>query len=450
MTTALAVQSSNLLAKLEGHEAHAEVAALVRQNQELESMLESVKAGRPDIRVLAGQECFIKTDSDGIMQGFRGVVELSYREGKIYTVDAREEDGQWVSGFGKNTGPMDPLGCAWHATGPGTADLAGVMSVNVIRERDDPPEWNADRTKILRLTFHMLAVGRDKAGNWRVERLTLPFVMQDEFLETLAAKSKQRDFSQSIRFGIKRDFLDDNKGKLPKAHKWESLDGTGDDEIGFLCDISQWQVRNLFLTKATRNKNAAKKAQTVAKRLILSSWFGLGRLPVIPRGNDIVARIPVFGYRSPMDQTRLLALSRHVNAGKAIADFRFDDGNVIDVRKAEVSEEQVTQAVQEEAEISEGESAPEEWGNEPSAPEAKPVAAAPEPEAKPEPEIPPVEQQARDAVVQFDGEFGEDSALDFLGGAGVDLTAVLDQGADETSWMKILQALKVEAAKRRG
>jgi len=384
MSTAIALRDTDtLIASLKGHESHHEIAALVQQQN---ALIESLKAGRVDVKALDRGELFVKTEKDGCMQAFRGIAELSHREGKIYTVDAQEDaGGHWMSGWGDNASEIDPSRCKWHLTGAGAAELAGIMSVNIVYEHtpgvpNPEPEYSADGREIIRLTYRLYAVGRDKAGNWRVERLVLPVATKDEFLETLAAKARDKRNKEAIRMGIKREFLD-HEGKLPKGHIFEKLTDVGDDEIGYCCDYTHWAVKQLYGGLATRRKNASKKGYTVAKRLILSSWFGIGVLPVVRRGNDIVARVETYGWRTPFDQERMLAFARHVNGGGSVADFF---GPKATVAEADVSDEDLKTAVREEAEIADGEDVPDD--SEPR-PEPEP-GSEPEPqELPPEPEV---------------------------------------------------------------
>jgi len=459
--TALVPISGNdrILSLLAGHEAQAEVHALIRRNADQESLIQGLKDGRTDIRVLGGDDCFIKTDDGGIMQGAKFCARLRYSEAKIYTVSAEEKpvgSGRWVQWQPGGDVEVDPLTLDWRLTGVGCSELSLLRSINVTDEKAPDPKFDEDGRTLVRLTLTLLAVGLDVMGNWHVERIVYPHSPMDYFLETLASKSKQNKFKEHIRMGEISDFYPDGK-RIPGTIFMDTQ-RFGDQRMGFLVDYNHNKdVKKLFNSSPTRNKNATKVARTIAKRLIVSSWLGAGKLRVERQGNDVVALFPMQGYRAPMDENKLRALAKGINDGKSITEILGGNRDV-EVVDAEVSDADVSETLAHEAEINEAEDSATDSTTENGSPDTAPPESEPEPEPEPEPETPPEPvvvpetehaQECRNAIALFNDRFGEKAAEKLIAEkTGIeDIEGVLTMGENSQA-VGMIKALHRAARKR--
>uniref|UniRef100_A0A6M3MER0 Uncharacterized protein n=1 Tax=viral metagenome TaxID=1070528 RepID=A0A6M3MER0_9ZZZZ len=408
---------------------------------------------RKDIRVLGDQELFVRTSDKGLLQAYRTKITLSAKLGQIYTTAAEQNDqGVWrvkkYTGKDERGDPtfdvlqVDPLKIPWAMSSTGLGLMAHLSGVQIIDEQEPERQRDPVTGEVLPMgdvTFRLLAIGRDLAGNLKAYRIVHTHETRLEYLEHLKGKSSY--FGEHIRYGAEEDFLVD--GKRVPFSRWEPTDRVAGTVYGYWLNIADKRVRDLVMNWVHVLKNARKKGKTVAARLALFDWFG--RPVVRPRAifddqgklADIVADFLVVGWRSPNSLDDLNRLVAHLKQGKAVADALA--GQEIEVKDVEVSAEDTAEACQtepdepdEHQQTIDAEFQPVDDQDPPVKPEVK---AKGKPQAKPEPEAKADRDEEDDLIDELAqqlndlaNEFPAANVPQMLGEQGIDVQAALQVG----------------------
>lgn len=307
------------------------------------------------IQHLGSDELFVQTTEDGLMRGYKGVYDLSWRRRELYQTTAKnfdESSGEFFrwkkeknsKEWKKEIIPVSEI--SWSMTASAYGAIGFRSSVKVIDEQEPEYEYNPITREIDLVRYKLLFLGRDPAGNIRVYRLLYVHNPKLEQLEIIkAAILNQEDTkAESIRYGAEALF-NDQSGALDPNYQFHPVQEIGGRVYGFCLDLRDRDALALALNILNIQKNAMKKGRTVAIRLGIDTWFG--RPQVEPRAVrdekgklvDVRARITFYGWRHDPSIDDLESLRRHVEAGKNIAEWRGASGAAVpEVQQVTVSE----------------------------------------------------------------------------------------------------------------
>lgn len=460
--------------------ARSKVLTLARDYEHAETEIARLRSVK-GIRQLGSDELFVRNDENHILRAYHGTKTLSWRKGELYTIDGKfnDEKGQFGRWFKDGNGPWKweekPVAAVkFHLSAAGLGAIRVRTSIKIVDETDPEYDRDPETGQIHFVKYRMLFIGRDPSGNMNVQRLLFIHNPTLESLEIIKAAALDEKMGDAVRYRPREAFLDKD-GNLPPDIEFHPVRNLGGRSYGFALDLNDRDALRLSLAFINIQKNAMKKGRTVAIRLGVDAW--LGRPAFIPYAakdkdgkiTDVFADLDFYGWQQDPSIDDLESLRKHVEAGRAVAEWQSPKGKKVDVKQVEIDADRAAEVIAQEntidGEIVVDEDAPPDatsqadpdafQEDETDAPDSEPdeeseIPVTPDPietptdqQEAPGSDAPPADDDDNDedpkvveamakanaAVIAFDTVFdGDPAALDVLAENAIDLEDARQNG----------------------